>query len=494
MDNQTKSVAVQWIGPSVLLIIALMVMVFNFSTKSRSKAHDTVTKNMTESAQTCLDNLTDELTLYKTVGEPIAALLEKKVKWDSANATEMLAIARKYSGTYEIYLCDASGIGINSEGEYVSIADKEYFEAVKEAAETTELFVSDDGIKGRNAIVVSIPVNHPDGIGRMLLFYPLNNFEAVVKKNDFVAWNIVSLIDADGTVLLASGTSNQWEQGDNIYEALKDANAEASKKMKSRIVNRTSGMSAVKMGDTENSLVYVPTGINEWTMVTGIPQTYIDRLVAQQWKDVKNMMYQLIAVIFVFICMVAIINIVSKIYNIKKQKQLEEKADTDLLTGLNNKLATERKIKEFIARNPNAQSMMFILDIDNFKKINDTMGHAFGDEVLRSLGQQISTIFRATDIVGRAGGDEFIVFLKNITQAGDVRKEAKKVEDFFKDFKAGEYTKYSATASIGVAIFPEEGSDFESIYKAADKALYRAKERGKNQLAFYKEKWMEESN
>ena len=122
------------------------------------------------------------------------------------------------------------------------------------------------------------------------------------------------------------------------------------------------------------------------------------------------------------------------------------------------------------------------------------MGHAFGDEVLRSLGQQISTIFRATDIVGRAGGDEFIVFLKNITQAGDVRKEAKKVEDFFKDFKAGEYTKYSATASIGVAIFPEEGSDFESIYKAADKALYRAKERGKNQLAFYKEKWMEESN
>ncbi len=228
--------------------------------------------------------------------------------------------------------------------------------------------------------------------------------------------------------------------------------------------------------------------------MTGIPQTYIDRLVAQQWKDVKNMMYQLIAVIFVFICMVAIINIVSKIYNIKKQKQLEEKADTDLLTGLNNKLATERKIKEFIARNPNAQSMMFILDIDNFKKINDTMGHAFGDEVLRSLGQQISTIFRATDIVGRAGGDEFIVFLKNITQAGDVRKEAKKVEDFFKDFKAGEYTKYSATASIGVAIFPEEGSDFESIYKAADKALYRAKERGKNQLAFYKEKWMEESN
>ena len=58
-----------------------------------------------------------------------------------------------------------------------------------------------------------------------------------------------------------------------------------------------------------------------------------------------------------------------------------------------------------------------------------------------------------------------------------------------KDFKAGEYTKYSATASIGVAIYPHEGADFESIYKAADQALYKAKKRGKNQLAFYKDEW-----
>ena len=194
---------------------------------------------------------------------------------------------------------------------------------------------------------------------------------------------------------------------------------------------------------------------------------------------------------FIFSCVVVVINVISKVRSNEKKRQLEVKADTDLLTGLNNKLATERKIQEFIAHNPNAQSMMFMLDIDNFKKINDTMGHAFGDEVIRSLGQQIGAIFRATDIVGRAGGDEFIIFLKNITDADAVRKEAKKVEDFFKDFKAGEYVKYSATASIGVAIYPQEGADWESIYKAADQALYKAKKRGKNQLAFYKDEWAE---
>ena len=168
---------------------------------------------------------------------------------------------------------------------------------------------------------------------------------------------------------------------------------------------------------------------------------------------------------------------------------MEDKADTDLLTGLNNKLATERKIKDYMAQNPKTQSMMFLLDIDNFKKINDTMGHAFGDEVLRSLGQQIGANFRATDIIGRIGGDEFMIFLKGIEDETVIRKEAKKIENFFKGFQAGEYVKYAATASIGAAIFPHDGADFETLYKAADQGLYKAKKRGKNQLAFYKDEW-----
>ena len=75
-----------------------------------------------------------------------------------------------------------------------------------------------------------------------------------------------------------------------------------------------------------------------------------------------------------------------------------------------------------------------------------------------------------------------------------IRKEAKKVETFFKGFQAGEYVKYAATASIGVAIFPQEGSDFETLYKAADQGLYKAKKRGKNQLAFYRDEWAQPKN
>ena len=68
------------------------------------------------------------------------------------------------------------------------------------------------------------------------------------------------------------------------------------------------------------------------------------------------------------------------------------------------------------------------------------------------------------------------------------------METFFKGFQAGEYVKYAATASIGVAIFPQEGSDFETLYKAADQGLYKAKKRGKNQLAFYRDEWAQPKN
>ena len=78
------------------------------------------------------------------------------------------------------------------------------------------------------------------------------------------------------------------------------------------------------------------------------------------------MLFYLVIAIFVFICLVVVINIISKIRTNEKKKELEDKADTDLLTGLTNKLATERKIKEYMAQNPESQSMLFVLDVDNF--------------------------------------------------------------------------------------------------------------------------------
>ena len=176
---------------------------------------------------------------------------------------------------------------------------------------------------------------------------------------------------------------------------------------------------------------------------------------------------------------ITVINVLVRIKASEHSKVLEDKADTDLLTDLNNKMATERKIREYMG-------VLFVLDVDNFKKINDTMGHAFGDEVLRNLAVRLQSMFRATDIVGRTGGDEFMVFLKDIRDITMIEREGKKIEQFFHQFEVGEYVKYSVTASVGAAVFPGDGNTFENLYKSADNALYVSKRHGKNQLTFYK--------
>lgn len=131
--------------------------------------------------------------------------------------------------------------------------------------------------------------------------------------------------------------------------------------------------------------------------------------------------------------------------------------------------------------------MFLLFDIDNFKKINDTKGHAFGDEVLQAIGRELPTIYRTTDIVGRLGGDEFAVFLKDIPN-DNVRKHMGEVTyKFFSNFSVGEYTRYVVTASIGASMYPKDGKNFEELYKSADQAVYAAKKHGRNRLVFYGE-------
>jgi diguanylate cyclase (GGDEF)-like protein len=235
------------------------------------------------------------------------------------------------------------------------------------------------------------------------------------------------------------------------------------------------------------ALVYTPVGVGESYLVAVLDNAYIEKQVEEHWKPIKDMVVQCGFAVLAFMGSILMITIITNIRENQKKEELSVKADTDLLTDLNNKLATERKIKKYINDHPNQQGMLFVLDIDNFKKINDTMGHAFGDQVLRELGQHLPAQFRATDIIGRTGGDEFTLFLKDIRDEEIAKKEAKKVLYFFRNFQAGGYVKYSATASIGVAMFPRDGEDFETLYKSADNALYVAKKRGKNQLAFFGE-------
>lgn len=257
-------------------------------------------------------------------------------------------------------------------------------------------------------------------------------------------------------------------------------------RVRRELLDGKSGCADFKSQDEERTIVYLP--LDEWSLVVGINGTYVQSMEAVYGKKMTTSMHRAIFTVIIGMLAIVVSNFIASVTVLKGTRQLKEKADTDQLTGLGNKLSTENRIKEYMADSPDSLAVMFVLDIDNFKKINDTMGHAFGDEVLRELGRHIGVNFRVTDIIGRTGGDEFTIFLKNLKDVSNAEKEAQKLEYFFQHFQVGDYVKYSATASIGAAIFPTDGEDFETLYKAADAALYKAKRRGKNQLAFFDEK------
>ena len=301
------------------------------------------------------------------------------------------------------------------------------------------------------------------------------------------AW--VVLQDTGGNIICSLGGDDidYLQAGSNFMDTLSAAGGRASAVRNGLQRQRSAGAQVIFPDGDSRYVAYHHMKNNGWAVLLGVDDAYFAEQISHYSGTIRHLVLSLAGCMVVFMGVVIFLQVMYNHYGRRKSAGLQHLAETDQLTGLYNKVTTERKIKEYFAENPDSQSLLFVLDIDNFKKINDTMGHAFGDEVLREIGQGLKQQFRASDIIGRAGGDEFVILLKHITEDQYVIREAQKLENFFKGLQVGKYTKYSVTSSIGCAVFTKDGEDFETLYKMADEALYKAKQRGKNQLAFYKD-------
>lgn len=172
---------------------------------------------------------------------------------------------------------------------------------------------------------------------------------------------------------------------------------------------------------------------------------------------------------------------------LRKEKELRQKAERDQLTELYNKATTEFLVKKILADcgSEGIKHALIIIDVDNFKSINDNLGHLYGDMVLSMLSDKLRKIFSEDDVVGRVGGDEFLVFLNGFRDYNVVIQKAKEICERCKDtYTVGEISVTIST-SVGIAISPDYGTDFDTLYKNADIALYNVKAMGKNSYTVY---------
>lgn len=183
--------------------------------------------------------------------------------------------------------------------------------------------------------------------------------------------------------------------------------------------------------------------------------------------------------------------ILGKLINIdlhkKELARLEVKAMHDPLTGAYNKEYTKLLIERYMNENPDGNGMLFIVDIDKFKQVNDTYGHIMGDNIIIEVVKQITKSFRSNDIIGRIGGDEFAVFVCNVKKKEDQIKQAMKLHDVLRLPAQIDGQIIPKSASIGVAMFPDHGSSYERLVECADKALYAVKGNGRDNFIIYDE-------
>ena len=169
------------------------------------------------------------------------------------------------------------------------------------------------------------------------------------------------------------------------------------------------------------------------------------------------------------------------------EEQLLHMANHDALTGLANRNLLLDRLELTLAqarRNESLTAVLF-LDLDRFKIINDTLGHAFGDLLLKSTAERLQSCVRDEDTIARLGGDEFIVLLADLHNLQDAAIVAQKIIDALSQPILLEGSEIFVTTSIGITLFPHDGNDGNSLLKNADTAMYRAKEQGRNAYQFY---------
>jgi diguanylate cyclase (GGDEF)-like protein/PAS domain S-box-containing protein len=171
-----------------------------------------------------------------------------------------------------------------------------------------------------------------------------------------------------------------------------------------------------------------------------------------------------------------------------QKEQITYLAEHDFLTGLPNRLLLNDRVGQAIslARRHGSRIAVLFLDLDGFKQINDSLGHAAGDKLLQSVAERLLGCVRSPDTVSRQGGDEFVLLLQDLKQSDDAGATARRVLQTVAEVHYVEGHELHVTASIGVSVYPDDGLDAETLIKNADAAMYNSKKSGRRSYQFYR--------
>ena len=267
--------------------------------------------------------------------------------------------------------------------------------------------------------------------------------------------------------------------GDNFFKFYERKNLLSNatlQNVRQDFQNGTGGTVKVRTASdsaTAQYLSYTRLGMNDWMICYVIPVSDAQN----SYSFIKS--YE--GIFMSVFCILVLLLVFYIIHNNRiRNEELRRDAQTDGLTGVLNKRTTEALINEILEQRPHEKGTFIILDVDKFKEVNDHYGHAVGDIVLSTLGQTLRNYFRENDIIGRIGGDEFVIYMCKTESKERAVTRIRALADTIKNLSFAEMNGHHITISIGIAFAPEHGTCYMDLYKNADTALYETKQNGRD--------------
>lgn len=479
MKNRIK----EWLMTTGVIIAALILLVFMF-TKFRNRMNAELN---TTTAKYLSGNVDALATAFQTKLEDQLIMLESQTRYfsdvdltDYNAMKETIMSTRGMEAFTSIGVASSAGSTMNYLGKSSgNILLRDYFQRAMtgESAISAEPTVDEFG---NEVLVLAVPIHQGDEVvGVIYGTFTQEALSELMRTVKFGEESASLLITGDGTILATSVDSDLIDsQSESIQDVIPGLDV-ASIAEKNYYTYQSDGQ--------DNILVLRPIGIHNWYFGMVIPRAIVTE---QSDSILRYVLLVMLEVIFVVACLLLYIYFMLR-RNAREKQKLTEKAQTDLLTGVLNKMAFQEEVGRALAGAGDSETCaLYIIDLDDFKHVNDNLGHAIGDQVLVDAARKLRTIFRNTDLIGRIGGDEFAAFL-HCTRDIDIdlhhlmkhRAEAV-IRELCQEYEANG-KQVQVSASVGMAIYPDHGSNYKALYEHADKALYSAKRGGKNRYEAY---------
>ena len=372
-------------------------------------------------------------------------------------------------GDLRLGISDDNGIMYYGNHEFRDIsARSDYQRALKGESSVSRLRSED--FNGQGGIVLTVPLIRAGQVtGAACMEYTGTELGKYLNNTEFSGHGVNLVFTKSGELVVPCPG---YESYDTIYDMLKPmkfGDGQSMEQMKSAVESGLSGYVAYDRNGSREVLYYQPAGIGDW-MVASLMDTkgYESTL-----HRIGRLSESFVAgSTFMLVCTVLLI-----VYILYLRKKEVKRAQKDYLTGVYTRETAKKLVEQRLKSGGKKRfyACMF-LDIDDFKKINDTFGHQKGDLVLTQAGQILNECTREEDVIVRFGGDEFCIWLYGASGRKQPEAIAKRILNAF-------HASGTIHASIGITLVGETETEYDAILKRADQALYQAKRKGKNQFA-----------